>query len=162
MRARLEILNKARYSDSEWVALKTIAAIIQADTLFSIQQEQDDRGNNEPNSHKIVITESSVETAADGGKEKIEFVMRSGTRISVNLTSSSRSKAEGIEITVDDIFHPKENSIEIKAVQPDTISLTTQRDLRIRAKNIEIEADETIRLKSGSTMSMNGSLIKIN
>jgi predicted DNA-binding ArsR family transcriptional regulator len=130
--------------------------------LFNIQQEQDDQGNNEPNCQKIVILESGRDTTDEGGKEKIEFVMRSGIRISVNLTSS-HSKAERIIVTIDDddAFHPKENSIEME-VQPDTVSLTTQRDLRIKAKNIEIEADETIRLKSGSTMTINGSLIKIN
>lgn len=66
-----------------------------------------------------------------------------------------------VAIYDDDAFHPKENSIEME-VQPDTVSLTTQRDLWIKAKNIEIEADETIRLKSGSTMTINGSLTKIN
>jgi hypothetical protein len=127
--------------------------------LFNVQQEQDGQGNNDSNCHKTAILESGGDTT-DEGKEKIEFVLRSGIRISVNLTSS-RSKAERIIVTIDDASHPKVNSTEME-VQPDTISLTTQRDLRIKAKNIEIEADETIQLKSGSTMTINGSLIKIN
>ena len=44
----------------------------------------------------------------------------------------------------------------------DSISISTQKNLHFKAPNVEIEASETMRLKSGETMTINGSIVKIN
>jgi hypothetical protein len=45
----------------------------------------------------------------------------------------------------------------------DAISiLTNNSDLKIKARNIEIEATDTIKIKSKSTMTINGSTINLN
>jgi hypothetical protein len=129
--------------------------------------QQENGGNNHHpqarNHQKIFILESSGD-AKEWKKEKIELTTSSGTRILVSL-AHSMSKVEKISVIInDDIVDaspPTENSIEME-VLPDSVSLTTRRDLRIKAKNIEIEADDKVHLKSGSTMTINGSLIKIN
>ena len=43
-----------------------------------------------------------------------------------------------------------------------SILISTKKNLSIKADNIEIESKETMKLKSGSTMTINGSLVKIN
>jgi uncharacterized protein involved in type VI secretion and phage assembly len=43
-----------------------------------------------------------------------------------------------------------------------SISIETQQDLHIKAPNVEIEASKTMRLKSGETMTINGSIVNIN
>jgi hypothetical protein len=43
-----------------------------------------------------------------------------------------------------------------------SISISSQMDLHIKAPNIEIEADKFMNLKSGSIMTINGDIVKIN
>lgn len=152
-------MHRERECVSGRIALKATDDIINALASSNVQQEKKVHGNSDTNPPKIVLLQPDGDALAEV-KEKVELVTRLGTRITVNLVSSV-SKAEKIVITVDDVLHPKENTVEME-VQPDSITLMTQRDLRISAKNIEMVADEMLRLESGSTMTINGSLIKIN
>jgi hypothetical protein len=129
-------------------------------TLSNARREIEDRDNSGAYSQNIDLLESGRGAMAEDS-EKVELVTRLGTRITITLCSSSELKAEKIILTVSDILHPKENMVEME-VEPNAISLTTQQDLLFRARNVEIIADKTMRLKSGSTMTINGSLIRIN
>ena len=51
--------------------------------------------------------------------------------------------------------------VEIVPTQ-NSISICGPVDLHIKAVNVEIEAEREMKLKSGSVMTINGSLVKIN
>jgi hypothetical protein len=129
-------------------------------TFSNVRQEIEDSDNSSPYSRNVNSLESGRGGLAEDS-EKVELVTRLGTRITITLCSSSKLKAEKIILTFSDILHPKENMAEME-VQQNSISLTTQQDLLLKARNVEIIADKMMHLKSGSTMTINGSLIRIN
>jgi len=88
----------------------------------------------------------------------VEIQTKSGYKIILVKNASSgierivfsHNRVEGRECAIE--LNPTHNSI----------SLLSQMDLHIKATNIEIEADKTMNLKSGSIMTINGALVKIN
>jgi hypothetical protein len=97
--------------------------------------------------------------------EQIEIQTKSGYRIIIAQNSCSEIERIVIRDNSDSTSHnsseEKVNSIEIDPFQ-NSVSIFTEMNLRIRARNVNIEANEAMNLKSGSIMTINGSLVKIN
>ncbi len=89
-------------------------------------------------------------------EKQLEIHTKSGSTIKFD-DSSNNSK-----ITIGRKHTNQNNNCVIIDTSNDHVSITTQRDLRISARNIEIESSENMSLKSGSTMALNGSMVKIN
>lgn len=100
--------------------------------------------------HKIILDDSD-------GKEKVEIKDKSGDN-SVLMDSAQNSivvSSKKIEIK------SGSNSILIDSAQ-NSIAISSQMKLNIKAQTIEIEAGGMMTLKSSGTLTIQGSLVKIN
>jgi hypothetical protein len=97
----------------------------------------------EYSSDKIIIKDNCTST--------FEFHTKSGNTITIEDSGLGTEK----------ILIGSSAKIEMDTLQ-DIVSISFPNKLTIRANNIELEATETMNLKSGSTLTINGSLIKIN
>jgi uncharacterized protein involved in type VI secretion and phage assembly len=91
-----------------------------------------------------------------GLENQLEIHTKSGSTIKFD-DSNNNSK---IIVGNKDTNH--NNNFVIINTSNDHVSIITQKDLRIKARSIEIESAENMSLKSGSTMTINGSMVKIN
>jgi uncharacterized protein involved in type VI secretion and phage assembly len=98
--------------------------------------------------HEIILDDSS-----DQKKEKVEIHTSAGHRITLDDTAGS----EKIEI----VDKTGSNSITIDSVQ-NSVAINSSMQLKIKATTIEIEADATMTLKAGATLTLQGALVKIN
>lgn len=98
--------------------------------------------------HEIVFNDDQ-----DGGKERIEIRTRSGHIILLDDATGQ----EKIEIK----DKTGNNSISIDSVK-NSMEISSQAKLSIKAKNIEIEASGMMSIKSGVSMSIQSTIVKIN
>lgn len=98
--------------------------------------------------HEIVFNDDG-----NGQKEKLEIKSKSGHRIVLDDATGS----EKIEIA----DKTGSNSIVIDSVQ-NSIAITSSMKLKIKASMVEIEADATMTIKAGATLTLQGAIVKIN
>lgn len=98
--------------------------------------------------HEFIFDDSK-----DEKKEKIEIHTSGGHRITLDDTAGS----EKIEI----VDKTGTNSITIDSVQ-NSVAINSSMQLKIKANMMEIEADTTMTLKAGATLTLQGALVKIN
>jgi hypothetical protein len=114
---------------------------------------------NQPN-HQLAVQSVREHLYEANSNEQIEVHTRSGYRIIIGRTNSGSDK---IVITNSTKNEETEQGpfLEIVPTQ-NSISISTPTDLHIKAKHIDIQATEGMRLESGSVVTINGSLVKIN
>lgn len=98
--------------------------------------------------HEIIFNDDS-----ENKEEKLQILTKSGHSI---LLDDSSGK-EKIEIK----DKSGSNLITIDSAN-NSISMESTTQLKIKSKTIEIEADSMMKLKAGATMTIEGSLVKIN
>lgn len=98
--------------------------------------------------HEVIFNDD-----ATGKKEKIEIHTKSGHKIVLD----DGAGAEKIEIA----DKTGSNSILIDSVQ-NSIAINSSMKLTIKATAVEIEADSTMTIKAGATLTIQGALVKIN
>lgn len=98
--------------------------------------------------HEVIFNDDGA-----GKKEKIEIRTNSGHKIVLDDSAG----AEKIEIT----DKTGSNSILIDSVQ-NSVAVTSSMKLKIKANVVEIEADSTMTIKAGATLTLQGALVKIN
>lgn len=96
--------------------------------------------------HEIIFDDSQ-------GLELLSIHTKSGHNILLDDTPGSE------KITIKD--KTENNYIEINSSQK-SISISSQMDLSIKANSIKIEASENMKITSGSSMTINGSMVSIN
>jgi uncharacterized protein involved in type VI secretion and phage assembly len=89
----------------------------------------------------------------DEKKEMIEIHTKSGHRIQLN-DASGQEKIEIVDKTGN-------NSIVIDS-KGNAITISSQSKLRINAKTIELEASGSMTIKSGTMLTIEGAMVKIN
>jgi uncharacterized protein involved in type VI secretion and phage assembly len=89
----------------------------------------------------------------EGGQEKVEIHTKAGHKI---LLSDARG-SERIEIQDKN----GSNKIRIDSVQG-SIELESERSLKIKSQQIEIEAGATMKISANGTLEIRGSMVKIN
>lgn len=111
------------------------------------------------NDVKKIITRGGHEIIFDNppGNDQIEIHTKSGHDIVFDESRDNGSE----KIVISKITSDERDLIEIDSYQ-NSISISGRTDLSIKAANIEIEATGIMSIKSGSTMTISGSLIKIN
>lgn len=108
---------------------------------------------------KNLFEQKRIQSNTESEDEKIvEIQTKLGCKIIIYENSSSGS--EKIEITRSNL-EADERLLEINATN-ESLSVSTKMDLSIKASSIEIEAKESMKIKSGDIMTINGSLVKIN
>lgn len=136
-----------------------------------------------PSIGRISLSQHKAYDNSNQVEEKIEFHTKLGTKITIvtHNGNSSTSLFERVSIvyskdksnhynSVDSDGSTNGNGSQLKTkntsmeieISNEGMSMTTQSDLLIKAGNIVIEADDTMKLKSGSTLTINGSMVKIN
>ncbi len=98
--------------------------------------------------HQIVFNDDK-----DQKKEKVEILTNAGHKITLDDAAGS----EKIMI----VDKTGSNSILIDSVQ-NTITIQSSMQLKIKANMIDVEADSMMTLKAGATLSLQGTLVKIN
>ncbi|MCB0302323.1 MAG: phage tail protein [Calditrichaeota bacterium] len=98
--------------------------------------------------HELVFNDDSA-----GKKEKVEIHTNAGHKIILDDSAGS----EKIEIT----DRTESNSIKIDSVS-NSITIECTAKLTIRAKQIDIQADAMMNIKAGATLTIQGTLVKIN
>ncbi len=117
----------------------------------------DVHNNEEIRSITRILTRAGYELFFDTTLEnQVEIHTKSGSIIRVD-ESNNNSK-----IMIGNKNANHNNNWIIIDTSSEQISITTKKDLRIKAPNIEIESAENMNLKCGSTMTLNGSIVKIN
>ncbi|MDQ6863911.1 MAG: phage baseplate assembly protein V [Thermoproteota archaeon] len=118
--------------------------------------ENFDKNNTEV---KKIITRGGHEIIFDDAhrNDQIEIHTKAGHNIVFDESRNNGSE----KIVISKVLSDDKNFIEIDSYC-DSILISAQTDLNIKAADIEIEATGIMSLKSGSTMTFNGSLIKIN
>jgi uncharacterized protein involved in type VI secretion and phage assembly len=98
--------------------------------------------------HKIIFNDNEEQK-----KESLEIQTKAGHRITLDDGSGSE-KIEIVDKTGSNsiIFNSTQNSITIECGMA----------LKIKAQTVEIEAGSTMALKAGATMTIQGTLVKIN
>jgi hypothetical protein len=113
----------------------------------------------------ISLPDNKLETGNEHEKQPIVFNPKLEKGIVIHIDNNiSHSKLEKIVVVTNnsrDDLDSNQSRIEIDIFK-NSISVDTQMDLSIRAKSIQIEAKENMKIKSGATMTINGSLVKIN
>lgn len=96
--------------------------------------------------HQVIFSDKE-------SQEKIEINSKSGHKIILDDSSGSE------KITIKD--KTENNFIEIDSIQ-NSITISAQLKILIKATDIEISADATMTLKAGGMMTLQGGIIKIN
>lgn len=86
----------------------------------------------------------------------LEINIKSGRTITLN------DCLESSKITISEENATQGNANVTVNMSDTQLSITTNKDLKIKARNIEIESEEMLSLKSTSTMTLIGSIVKIN
>ena len=116
--------------------------------------------NSSVNADYIVVHRDKVQNMMIRRNEGklLEIQTRSGHVITI--FSNSNSKSEKITLTRSGL-KGNCNLVEMN-IDSQSVSVSTIMNLSIKANNIEIEARESMKIKSGDIMTINGSLVKIN
>jgi hypothetical protein len=113
------------------------------------------------------IGNNNIKEIEEEEEEQTEIETKSGYRIIVSRNLSPGfdrlviMNDRTISKTCYNNPEQKTNSIRIDLSQ-NSVLLSTEASLKIQASNINIEASESMNLKSGSIMTINGSLVRIN
>lgn len=125
--------------------------------LWNKQDKPPENNNNGKNNIRKITSRSGHEIIfnddREGGKEKVEIHTKAGHKI---ILDDSKGQ-EKVEIQ-DKTGH---NFIKIDSLQ-NSIAIESAVGLKIKAKMIEIEADEIMTIKAGKILTMQGTLVKIN
>ncbi|MDQ6863711.1 MAG: phage baseplate assembly protein V [Thermoproteota archaeon] len=115
------------------------------------------------NEVKKIITRGGHEIIFDDaqGNDQIEIHTKAGHNIVFDESRNNGSEKIVISKEIPEERADDRNFIELNSYH-NSILVSARTDLNIKAANIEIEAAGIMSLKSGSTMTINGSLIKIN
>ena len=108
------------------------------------------------------IGKNSLKEIKAEEEEQIEIETICGYRIIVTrIKSSGYDRLVIMNNGTHNNLQEKINSIRIDLSQ-NSVLLSTEKNLSIKASSINIEASESMNLKSGSVMTINGSLVRIN
>jgi uncharacterized protein (DUF2345 family) len=123
---------------------------------------KDEKGLGESRKSSIVVRDiEELQGTNITENDRIEFLTKAGTRVTITYARSS--ELEKILIISGNNNMLKQDKIIELDLKHDAISiLANNNDLKIKARNIEIEATDTMKIKSKSTMTINGSTINLN
>jgi uncharacterized protein involved in type VI secretion and phage assembly len=124
-------------------------------SLWNSEVKPKENNSNGKNNIRQITSRSGHQIIFDDTENKENLVIHSKSGHKIILNDEEQSE----KITIKD--KSENNSIEIDSSQ-NSITITSQQNMTIKATNIKIEATGTMSLKSQGTMSINGSLVKIN